>query len=45
MPLSVKLPLELTVPVNVMPLTVPVPLTLVTVPYGFEAVVIVVTRP
>ena len=31
-PPSVKLPLDVTVPVNVRPLTVPVPPTLVTVP-------------
>ena len=31
-PPSTKLPLEVTVPVKVIPLTVPLPLTLVTVP-------------
>lgn len=44
-PPSVKLPLDVTVPVKVIPLTVPVPDTLVTVPCGFAAVVIAVTLP
>jgi hypothetical protein len=44
-PPRVRLPLEVTVPVRVNPFTVPVPLTDVTVPCGFEAVVMLVTRP
>lgn len=40
-PPSVRLPLEVTVPVSVMPLTEPVPLTLVTVPtyWSFDVIV------
>ena len=44
-PPSVRLPLDVTVPDNEIPLTVPVPDTLVTVPCGFDAVVMAVTRP
>jgi hypothetical protein len=44
-PPKVKLPIDVTVPLRVIPDTVPVPLTEVTVPCGFDAVVIVVTLP
>ena len=44
-PPSVRLPVDVTVPLSDMPDTVPVPLTDVTVPCGFAAVVMLVTRP